>query len=98
MFEFINPTFSPKERLIRGVCYGHPGETEMYKYKWRGEQIDTLEFVSFEKTAKGVKTGKIIISDRRPGKNNSNVLKILNSVPDEYIGIYGYEWFTENGY
>ncbi|MCK5857412.1 MAG: hypothetical protein KAG64_07975 [Bacteroidales bacterium] len=33
-FEFINPTFSPKEKVIRGVCYGHPGETELYKYKW----------------------------------------------------------------
>ena len=29
-FEFINPTFSPKEKIIRGICYGHPGETEMY--------------------------------------------------------------------
>ena len=35
-FEFINPTFSPKEKIIRGVCYGHPSETEMYKYKWNG--------------------------------------------------------------
>jgi len=29
--EFINPTFSPTEKIIRGVCYGYPGETEMYK-------------------------------------------------------------------
>ncbi|MBK8367189.1 MAG: hypothetical protein IPL10_07155 [Bacteroidetes bacterium] len=36
-FEFINPTFSPKEKVIRGICYGHPGETEMYKYKWDEE-------------------------------------------------------------
>jgi hypothetical protein len=40
-FKFINPTFSPQEKIIRGICYGHPGDTEMYKYKWNGEKIDT---------------------------------------------------------
>lgn len=25
-FEFINPTFSQKEKIIRGVCYGHPAK------------------------------------------------------------------------
>lgn len=37
VYDFLNPTFSPKEKLVRGVCYGHPGETELYKYKWTGE-------------------------------------------------------------
>ena len=45
--KFINPTFSPKEKIIRGVCYGHPGETEMYKYKWNAEKVDTIEYVSY---------------------------------------------------
>ena len=45
----INPTFSPKEKIIRGVGYGHPGETEMYKYKWNGNTIDTMEYVYFER-------------------------------------------------
>jgi hypothetical protein len=96
-FEFINPTFSPKEKIIRGVCYGHPGETEMYKYKWNGEKVDTLEYVSYERNEKG-KTGKIIISTDRPDGDKFKTLKVLNSVPTEYKKIKGYDWFTGNGY
>lgn len=94
-FEFINPTFSPKERIVRGVCYGHPGETEMYKYKWNGEKVDTLEYVSYERNEKG-KTGKVIISTDRPYGNKFKTLKVLNSVPTEYEKIEGYNWFTGN--
>lgn len=97
-FEFINPTFSPKEKIIRGVCYGHPGETEMYKYKWKDEQIDTLEYVSYEKNEKGIKTGKIIISAGRPHGDKFKKLKVLNSIPAEYRKIDGYDWFTGNVY
>ncbi|MEN9339599.1 MAG: hypothetical protein RIQ62_911 [Bacteroidota bacterium] len=97
-FEFINPTFSPKEKIIRGVCYGHPGETEMYKYKWNGEQIDTLEYVSYEKDDKGVKTGKILISTDRPYGDKFKTLNVLNSIPTEYKKIEGFDWFTGNGY
>ncbi len=93
-FEFINPTFSPKEHVIRGVCYGHPGETEMYKYKWNGEQLDTLEYVWYEKNKEGIKTGKIIISTDEPYVERSEVIKILNSVPIEYRKIKGYDWFV----
>lgn len=96
-FEFINPTFSPEEQIIRGVCYGHPGETEMYKYKWNGEKVDTLEYVSYERNEKG-KTGKIIISTDRPYGDKFKILKALNSVPKEYKKIEGYDWFTGNGY
>ena len=97
-FEFVNPTFSPKEKIVRGVCYGHPGETEMYKYKWNGEQIDTLEYVSYEKNEEGVKTGKVIISTDGSYIDKLKILKILNSVPAEYSDIQGYDWFTGNGY
>lgn len=94
-FEFINPTFSPREKIIRGVCYGHPGETEMYKYKWNGEKVDTLEYVFYERNKKG-KTGNIIISSERPYGDKYKVIKILNSVPTEYRKIEGYDWFTGN--
>lgn len=97
-FEFINPTFSPREKIVRGVCYGHPGETELYKYKWNGELIDTLEYVSYEKDNKGVKTGKILKTMDRPSGDQFKVLKVLNSVPTEYRKIEGYDWFTGKGY
>ena len=94
-FEFINPTFSPKDKTIRGVCYGHPGETEMYKYKWSGENVDTIEYVSYERNEKG-KTGKVIISTNRPDIDKFKVLKIINYVPKEYTKIEGYDWFKGN--
>jgi hypothetical protein len=97
-FEFINPTFSPKEKIIRGVCYGHPGETDLYKYKWNGEKVDTLEYISYEKNEEAVKTGKLVISTDRHYGNKFKILKVINSVPKEYRNIYGYEWFTGNGY
>ena len=96
-FEFINPTFSPKEKIIRGICYGHPGETEMYKYKWNGEKVDTMEYVSYERNENG-KTGKIIISTSRPYDDKYKILNVLNSVPIEYNRIDGYDWFTGTGY
>lgn len=95
-FEFINPTFSPKEKIVRGVCYGHPGDTEMYKYKWNGEKIDTLEYVFYQKNDNGVKTGKVIISTDKPYSDDYKTLKVLNSVPAEYKKIEGYSWFTGN--
>ncbi len=92
-YEFINPTFSSKEKVIRGVEYGQPGETEMYKYKWNGLQVDTLEYIYFEKNDKGKNTGKVI---RNRVLNNTGARKEerLSQVPAEYRRIYGYEWFT----
>ena len=94
-FEFINPTFSPKEKIIRGVCYGHPTETEMYKYKWNGEKVDTIEYVSYERNENGL-TGKILIATGEGWESNYKILKRLNSVPAEYRRIEGYFWFTDN--
>jgi hypothetical protein len=96
--EFINPTFSPEEQIIRGICYGHPGETEMYKYKWKGEKVDTLEYVYYEKNSKGEKTGMILVSNRIPYGNNFIILKRLSEVPMEYTTIKGFDWFTGKGY
>ncbi|MBK8342951.1 MAG: hypothetical protein IPL12_06220 [Bacteroidetes bacterium] len=95
-FEFINPTFSPKEKILRGICYGHPGNTEMYKYRWNGVKVDTVEYVSYERNEKG-KTGKIIISTDVPYSSKSKTVKVLKSVPLEYKKIDGYGWFTGDG-
>ena len=95
-FEFINPTFSPKEKVIRGVEYGHPGQTEIYKYKWDGEAVDTLEYVYYDTDEKGKKTGKIIISKKRAYNKNKKDIKTLNSIPVEYTKIEGFDWFKGN--
>lgn len=93
-FEFINPTFFPKEKIIRGVKYGQPGETEMYKYKWKSEAIDTLEYVYYDTDKEGKKTGKIVISKKRAYSKNKKDIKKLNSIPTEYTKIEGFDWFT----
>ena len=89
----INPTFSPKEKVVRGICYGHPGETELYKYKWNLEKLDTIEYVSYQKDGKEKKTGKVIVSNKQFKGNNYKILKVLNKVPSEYKTIEGYDWF-----
>lgn len=96
-FSFINPTFSPKEKLIRGVCYGHPGETELYKYKWNGEQVDTIAFISFEKNKAGKKTGRFIESSSLDLDDSlHNKYRILKKIPNEYKTIEGFDWFLGN--
>ena len=90
---FINPTFSAKEKVIRGVEYGHPGETSMYKYKWNGLQVDTLEYIFFEKNDKREKTGKVIRNKVLNNNTNSTKKERLNQAPAEYRQIYGYDWF-----
>ncbi len=93
-FEFINPTFSPNEKIIRGICYGHPGETEMYKYRWNNGQVDTIEYISYEKNMKGEKTGKIIVLTQRPGDETRTLIQRIDYVPVEYTRINDYDWFT----
>jgi hypothetical protein len=91
-FEFINPTFSPNEHIIRGVGYGQPEDTELYKYQWNGEAVDTLEYISFERNEKG-ETGKVLVTNQRPYGDSFKVLKRLKSVPKEYHEINGFDWF-----
>lgn len=90
-YEFINPTFSTEEKIIRGVGYGHPGEVGLYKYKWNGLQVDTLEFIYPDATNKGqfIKTKK---RTYRPSEKEGVVLK---TIPKEYQKIESYEWFAD---
>jgi hypothetical protein len=86
--EFINPTFSVAEKVIRGVCYGHPGQTELYKYKWNGFIVDTVEYIYPSRDMQG----QYIKTKYRPfDKRNKEM--ILRSVPAEYKTIEGFDWF-----
>jgi hypothetical protein len=93
VYDFINPTFSAKEKVIRGVAYGHPGETEMYKYRWNGLGLDTLEYIYFEKNDKDLRTGKVIKSTVLNNNRETTKNERLNQAPAEYRHIYGYDWF-----
>lgn len=89
-YEFINPTFSPSEKIIRGVCYGHPGETEMYKYRWNDYTVDTIEYIYPNPEIKGEYIKSRVLPWHR--KKDNKLIK-LKTVPDEYLHIYGYDWF-----
>lgn len=91
--QFINPTFSPIEKMVRGVCYGFPGETELYKYHFEGNRIDTIEYVAIERNKEHQKTGDILITNNRLHMDNVKILKRLKNVPQEYKKIEGYDWF-----
>jgi hypothetical protein len=90
-YEFINPTFSANEKIIRGVEYGHPGEVGLYKYKWNGLQVDTIEFIYPDVNNKG-QFIKTIKGAYRPTDKEGIVLK---TVPKEYQKIESYEWFAD---
>ena len=88
-YEFINPTFSVKEKIVRGVGYGHPGATYLYKFHWNGFNIDTLEYIFPDKNRAGH-----YLKSPTTTYDTDDVQEIrLKSVPKEYSGIYGYDWF-----
>lgn len=83
--EFLNPTFSPKEQVIRGLCYGYGAP--LYKLKWKGFSLDTIEYIYFPDSTNG---NNFI---RRKHEDLTEKGQILNSLPSEYekvgYGQYG---------
>ena len=78
-YEFINPNFYPEEKLVRGVTYGY--ESQLYKYKWNGLNVDTLEFVF--RTAKHADAEKFEYY-RINSKGDTSQIK---SIPKEYFDL-----------
>lgn len=91
-YNFINPTFSPGDKIIRGVLYGHSGLVPLYKYKWNGLRVDTLEFVQPDTANKGqyfiTRSIKWPISSR-------DIKKTVKSLPPEYRHIEDIDWFLQ---
>ncbi len=79
--------------MVRGICYGQFGDTDLYKLKWIGHTLDTVEYVYYQTDQNGKRTGKIIIANGQHDWNKHNVLRILDAVPAEYKKIDGYDWF-----
>jgi hypothetical protein len=88
-YTFINPTFFPDEKIIRGVMYGHPGEVGLYKYKWNGPRVDTIEFIYPYIMEKG----KFIKTTSRKNYPTEKDGLILKTLPDEYQKIESIEYF-----
>lgn len=90
-YEFVNPTFSAKEQVVRGVTYGHPGEVGLYKYKWNGLQVDTIEFIYPD----ALVTGQFIKTRKRAHRPTQGEGVVLKVVPKGYHSIESYSWFAE---
>ena len=89
----LNPTYSPKEKIIRGVEYGHPGEGGIYKLKWvNNYDLDTVEYIYpyYLKKDFYIKTKKLAY---RPTEKNG---ELLSSLPVEYADILGIKWFLDD--
>ena len=87
----MNPTFSPEERIIRGVGYGHPGEVGLYKYKWNRLRVDTIEFIYPLLTEKG----HFVKTKNRMHRPTSGDGLLLKSLPQEYQNIESIDWFLD---
>lgn len=84
-YDFLNPTFSPTERVIRGVRYNPhaDGDFPLYKFRWNGLKIDSVEYIYHDYKVKG-QFIKVKYNPKRPPKSDSIRLKTL---PREYRNI-----------
>jgi hypothetical protein len=87
-YEFMNPTFSPAEKIIRGIGYGQPGDVELYKYKWNGLKVDTVEFIFPDSTKKSYHVYR-----RSDDFDNYRTGRFITVIPKEYRKVESYDWF-----
>lgn len=83
---FLNPTFSPKEKVVRGVTYGWPGEAGLYKFRWRGNEIDTVEYIYQGDPEKE--------NYRRVRGSPEGKATVISRLPEEYKSITDYAYFN----
>jgi len=88
-FDFINPTFSPEEHIIRGFDYGEPKDISLYKYKWNGFKVDTIEYISHKLNSEDtyIKSKKLLLNVTE----KDGVL--IKQIPIEYQNINDFDWF-----
>jgi hypothetical protein len=83
-YHFINPTFYPKEKAIRGLYYGYGAG--LYKYQWTGLKIDTLMHINPNPRDNLHKT---FVTFNYKTKQEI----IIDSIPTEYQKIDDYDAF-----
>lgn len=90
-YEFLNPTFSPEEQIVRGVGYDHPGEVGLYKYKWNGFDLDTVEYIypDADDRERFTRTKRPLYKSRPEDK------LVIKQVPSEFLTITSYDWFSD---
>ncbi|WP_375561805.1 hypothetical protein ACE193_04435 [Bernardetia sp. OM2101] len=89
-YNFINPTFSPKEKVVRGLGYGYFPEVGLYKYKWNRTKLDTVEYIYRTKESN---FKKFIRTKKQINLLQNSQGEILDSLPKEYQNINELDWF-----
>ncbi len=79
-YDFTNPVFFPKEKIIRGRTYGR--DAPYYKFKWRDLELDTIEYIHVPQTEKST---QYIRSRSEDGTEKGEKLKAL---PREYERLF----------
>ena len=75
-----------------------PGWTGLYKYRWRGERLDTLEYIYPDPTTKGRTFIKMHIStDFSYYRDDIKKGTRLPSLPQEYKTVEDLDWFLLYG-
>ncbi len=87
---FINPTFYASEKVIRGVTYDHPGNAALYKFRWKGLKVDTVEYIRPADTL----GRKFYLAHSYDGLEEYGKRKVLYAIPKEYHQIEDLDWFT----
>lgn len=90
-YEFMNPTFFPKEKIIRGIAYGHPGELPLYEMMWDGVLLKPLRYIY--PNWKDTSQYTFLEYKNRDDFPEFSIAKKLKQVPIEFKNIDGYEYF-----
>jgi hypothetical protein len=87
--EVLNMVFYEKSNIIYSMSYGHPGETSIYKLKWKGSDLDTLS--RFFHNAKHTEDGFIPPNTLIKIEQGKTVK--ISEYPSEIKELPYYEWF-----
>jgi len=83
--ELFNPTYFPKDKLTYIMGYGWPGFVTMYKCKWNGYKLDTIEDIKADTAHKNM----YFVSNYITGKDYS-----VKGLPKEYKHLNSTEYFA----
>jgi hypothetical protein len=81
-FEFMNPVFDEKKGQVRGFSYGRPEYLRLYKKRWKGYQLEPVEYIYRDEN-----NPKILL--REDGINSK--ITQLKTLPKEYLE---FDWFN----
>lgn len=90
-YEFMNPTFFPAERKIRGIAYGHPGQVPLYEKEWIGVTVKDLRYIYPNDKDTLNYTFR---SYRKKDFDDNDMGELLKRLPKEFEIINDIQWFN----